>query len=325
MKKYLILFLVLTVMVVCAADFVSPVAGVALVTSSFGEFRGSGNRGPHFHMGIDLSTNMRSGVPILAAADGWLVRIEIDDDDIYGNVVVMEHENGLRTLYAHLSKFSPKLDSIINSVVSEFGKKRIVVNFPTKAFFFNSGEPIGYSGQTGEAAQPHCHFEIRSADESICYDPASFISFSKPKDAAFSVKSLVIDSERYTYTEGRVYQFKDAFPKIAMNAVATLNKNVIGLKTLKLYFNEILVYDINLGEIPLDEFNNVWSVYTNDSVSDGYSYNAWYKLYPDRGTSLVKTNKFAELGKLPSRINVKIVCSDIWNEEYVVKFVVERR
>ncbi|WP_041083140.1 M23 family metallopeptidase [Thermotoga profunda] len=325
MKKYLLLLLIFLAVLTYAADFVPPVAGTAVVTSSFGEFRGSGNRGPHFHMGIDLSTNMRSGVPILAAADGWLVRIEIDDDDIYGNVVVLEHENGMRTLYAHLSKFSPKLDMIINSVISEFGKKRIVINFPSKTFFFKAGEPIGYSGQTGEAAQPHCHFEIRSADESICYDPASFMSFAKPKDAVFSVKSLVIDSERYTYTEGRVYQFKDAYPKIAINAATMLNKNVIGLKNLKMYFNETLVYDINLGEIPLDEFNNVWSVYTNDSVSDGYSYNAWYKLYPDRSTAVVKTNKFAELGRLPSRVNVKIVCTDIWNEEFTLKFVIERR
>lgn len=325
MKKHLVLFVVLLAIFVSAVDFISPVAGTAAVTSSFGEFRGSGNRGPHFHMGIDLSTNMRSGVPILAAADGWLIRIEIDDDDIYGNVVVLEHENGLRTLYAHLSKFSPKLDVIVNSVTSEFGKKRIVVNFPSKTFFFKAGEPIGYSGQTGEAAQPHCHFEIRNADESICYDPASLINFPKPKDATFSVKSLIIDSERYTYTEGRVYQFKDVYPKIAINVSTIVNKNVIGLKGLKMYFNEILVYDINLGEIPSDEFNNVWSVYTNDSVSDGYSYNAWYKLYPDRGTAVVKTNKFAELGRLPSRVNVKIVCTDTWNEEFVIKFVIERR
>lgn len=325
MKKYLIVFSALITVLVSAADFIAPVAGTPVVTSSFGEFRGTGNRGPHFHMGIDLSTNMRSGVPILAVADGWLVRVEIDDDDIYGNVIVLEHENGLRTLYAHLSKFSSKLDLIINSVTSEFGKKRIVVNFPSKTFFFKAGEPIGYSGQTGEAAQPHCHFEIRSADESVCYDPASFISFPKPKDATFSVKSLIIDSERYTYTEGRVYQFKDAYPKIAVNVATIINKNVIGLKSLKMYFNEILVYDINLGEIPLDEFSNVWSVYTTDSVSDGYSYNAWYKLYPDRGTSVVKTNKFAELGRLPSRVNVRIVCTDVWNEEFVMRFVLERR
>ncbi len=325
MKKHVVLFFSLIAIFVHAVNFISPVAGTALVTSSFGEFRGSGNRGPHFHMGIDLSTNMRSGVPILAAADGWLVRIEIDDDDIYGNVVVLEHEDGFRTLYAHLSKFSSKLDVIVNSVVSEFGKKRIVVNFPKKTFFFKSGEPIGYSGQTGEAAQPHCHFEIRNADESICYDPASFINFPKPKDITFSVDSLIIDSKTYNYTEGGVYQFKDAYPKIAINARTILNKNVIGLKNLKMYLNENLVYDINLGEIPLDEFNNVWSVYTNDSVSDGYSYKAWYKLYPDQGTAVVKTNRFAEMGRLPSRVNVKIVCTDIWNDEFVVKFVIERR
>ncbi|MEJ5229919.1 MAG: M23 family metallopeptidase [Pseudothermotoga sp.] len=325
MKKSLALLLLFVAAVLQAVNFISPVAGTAIITSSFGEFRGSGNRGPHFHMGIDLSTNMRSGVPILAAADGWLVRVEIDDDDIYGNVVVLEHEDTTRTLYAHLSKFSPKIDSLINSVISEFGKKRIVVNFPAKTFFFKAGEAVGYSGQTGEAAQPHCHFEIRNADETFCYDPANFIDIPKPRDASFLVKSLVIDSEKYTYAEGKTYPFKDPYPKIALNVATTLNKNVIGLKSLKMYFNENLVYDINFGEIPIEEFSNVWSVYSSDSVSDGYSYSAWYKLYPDRGTSLVKTNKFAELGRLPSRVNVKIVCTDMWNDEFVIRFVVERR
>jgi murein DD-endopeptidase MepM/ murein hydrolase activator NlpD len=313
------------VSIIAVAMFVAPVGGQLLITSSFGEFRGTGNRGPHFHMGADFSTQMRSGVPILAAADGWLVRVEIDEDDIYGNVVVLQHENGFRTLYAHLSDFSGKIKSIINSVVTEFGRRRIVVEFPERNIWFKAQEVIGYSGQTGEAAQPHCHFEIRSIDETVCYNPSDMLNVPKPSDAKFTVRGLMIDNERLNYVENGVYRFRGSWPKIAIDAATSVGRNVIGLRSLKLYFNNDLVYHIDFGEIRFDEFNNVWAVYTENSVSDGYRYTAYYKLYPDKSSNVVRLNKFPELGQLPSRTNVTIICEDVWRTEYELKFVLERR
>ncbi len=325
MRKFMLSLCLTVVVVSYAAYFVPPVELGPILTSSFGEFRGTGNRGPHFHMGIDLSTNMQSGIPILAAADGWLVRVEIDEDDIYGNVVVLQHENDYRTLYAHLSSFSNRIQDIVASVTSEFGKKRIVVEFPEKSIYFKAGEVVGYSGRTGEAAQPHCHFEIRSVDESICYNPMDFVEIPVPEKIDFEVKSLVIDTERYAYADGRTYPFRGDIPKIAVNAVSVSGRNVLGLKRLRLYFDGTLAYEIDFSEIPWGEFNNVWSVYTRDSVSDGYSYSAWYKLYPEAGSSLVKVNRFAEIARLPKKSAVKIVFTDVWNRDFYLEFFVERR
>lgn len=303
----------------------APVEGQLLITSSFGEFRGSGNRGPHFHMGADFSTQLRSGVPILAAADGWLVRIEIDEDDIYGNVVVLQHENGLRTLYAHLSGFSEKIKTIVESVMTEFGKRRIVVEFPERNVWFKAGEPVGYSGQTGEAAQPHCHFEIRNTEETVCYNPADMLNVPKPAGAKFSVRGLMIDNERLNYVENGVYRFHGSWPKIAIDVATVVGRNVIGLRSLKLYFNGELVYHIDFGEIAIDDFNNVWSAYTENSIADGYRYSAYYKLYPEKSSRVVKLNRFPELGELPSRTDVVVVCEDVWRTEHEVKFILERR
>ncbi|AEH50711.1 M23 family metallopeptidase [Pseudothermotoga thermarum] len=326
MKKiFLMGLLVVAVLSFGTSFFIYPVEIGPILTASFGEFRGTGNRGPHFHMGIDLSTNMRSGVPILAAADGWLVRVEIDEDDIYGNVIVLEHENGYRTLYAHLSDFSSKVQDIVRSVVNEFGKRRIVVEFPEKTIFFKVGEVIGFSGRTGEAAQPHCHFEVRSLDESVCYDPMDFLPLVIPSDARFEVRSLIIDGERYTYSPGRVYLFKGDIPKIAINAVTVSGRNVLGLKRIRLYFDGTLAYELDFSTIPWNEFNNVWAIYTRDSVSDGYTYSAWYKLYPELGSSLVKVNRFAEIARLPKQSRVKITLTDVWNRNFDVEFLVERR
>jgi murein DD-endopeptidase MepM/ murein hydrolase activator NlpD len=253
------------------------------------------------------------------------VRVEIDEDDIYGNVVVLQHENGFRTLYAHLSDFSGKIKSIINSVVTEFGRRRIVVEFPERNIWFKAQEVIGYSGQTGEAAQPHCHFEIRSIDETVCYNPSDMLNVPKPSDAKFTVRGLMIDNERLNYVENGVYRFRGSWPKIAIDAATSVGRNVIGLRSLKVYFNNDLVYHIDFGEIRFDEFNNVWAVYTENSVSDGYRYTAYYKLYPDKSSNVVRLNKFPELGQLPSRTNVTIICEDVWRTEYELKFVLERR
>lgn len=77
-------------------------------------------------MGMDFSTGLKEGVPIYASERGWLVRLEIDRDDIYGYTVVLEHENGYRTLYAHLSGFAKKLEVIVESLKEEFGDVRML-------------------------------------------------------------------------------------------------------------------------------------------------------------------------------------------------------
>ncbi len=323
--KRVLVIAVIAVLAYLGFSFGLPVSDIQVITSSFGEFRGTGNRGPHFHLGIDLSTRMSSGIPIKAATSGWLVRIEIDDDDIYGNVVVLEHPEGFRTLYAHLSAFSEKLSSIVNSAQREFGKNRIILEFPAGEIEFQAGEVVGYSGQTGEAAQPHCHFEIRNKDETCCYDPVDYISVPRPDNAEFVVKGLMIESEKYAYREGETYPYTGEFPRIMINAVTAINRNVIGLREIKLYFDNALVYHISFEEIPLEEFNNVWSVYSRESVANGYQYSAWYKLYPDGSSKVIKENAFPEMGETPSRINVLIECIDQWQEVHPVQFVLERR
>ena len=169
MKIWTLSVLILSA-VVLGALFSSPVDNPR-VTSTFGEFRALGSRGPHFHMGVDFSTALSEGKPVYAAADGYLVRIEIDEDDIYGYTLVLDHGNGYRTLYAHMSAFSPKLKEIVDDLKKEFGKQRIVVEFPKDSVFFKRGEIVGFSGKTGEATWPHVHFEVRDETEAVSMDP----------------------------------------------------------------------------------------------------------------------------------------------------------
>ncbi|MGL4982380.1 MAG: M23 family metallopeptidase [Treponemataceae bacterium] len=105
-----------------------------VLTSSYG-FRVSPISGnDHFHGGVDLAAP--TGTSVLAARTGLAKHVGFDA--VYGNYIVLHHENNTESLYAHL-------DSI------DISKNETV----------NRGAVIGKVGSTGASTGPHLHFEIR--------------------------------------------------------------------------------------------------------------------------------------------------------------------
>lgn len=99
---------------------------------------GYGKRGRRFHWGIDIPAP--GGTPIRAPADGLVL---VSSNGMrgfsgYGRVVVIEHGNGISTLYAHNKSNEVKAGSCIRA-----------------------GEVLGRVGATGNATWNHLHFEIR--------------------------------------------------------------------------------------------------------------------------------------------------------------------
>lgn len=88
------------------------------------------------HRGIDFAAP--SGTPIKAAGSGRVVSRGRSGG--YGNVVVLQHSNGVTTLYGHMSRFANGLS--VGERVAQ-------------------GEVIGYVGMTGLATGPHVHYEYR--------------------------------------------------------------------------------------------------------------------------------------------------------------------
>lgn len=107
------------------------------VTSRFG-YRPAFKR---VHKGLDIK--VYTGDTIVAAFDGK-VRVVRYDEGGYGNYVVIRHNNGLETIYGHLSKQLVKGDQEVKA-----------------------GEPIGLGGNTGRSFGSHLHFETRLAGEAI--------------------------------------------------------------------------------------------------------------------------------------------------------------
>jgi len=106
-----------------------------------------GSRWGRPHEGIDLSTP--PGTPVMAAADG-VVAYAGHGIRGYGNLLVVAHDGGLMTVYAH------------NAVLSVRQGEHV-----------KRGQVIAMSGQSGRATAPHLHFEVRRGESPI--DPMPFL------------------------------------------------------------------------------------------------------------------------------------------------------
>ena len=118
--------------VISKGKFVWPVSGLYTITSHYGSRR-SGR-----HTGIDISGGNASGKLVLAADSGTVELVKFSNRS-YGNQVVINHGNGVKTRYAHM------LDGSISVSV---GQK------------VSRGQPIGRVGNTGNSSGAHLHFEV---------------------------------------------------------------------------------------------------------------------------------------------------------------------
>ncbi len=126
------------------SSYTAPLAKFVRITSHFG------TRRFRFHYGVDLK--LQVGDTIYASFSGK-VRIIDYERRGYGHYVVLRHNNGLETVYAHLSRVLVSHDQIVCS-----------------------GTPIALGGNTGRSTGPHLHYEIRYLGNAI--NPVKLIDFA---------------------------------------------------------------------------------------------------------------------------------------------------
>ncbi len=104
------------------------------ITSSFGEREDPFNGEGAFHAGVDISGTF--GEAVRATADGTVEVASMASG--YGREIVVNHGNGIETLYGHLSGFAVTAGQEVNR-----------------------GQVIGYVGMSGRSTGPHLHYEVR--------------------------------------------------------------------------------------------------------------------------------------------------------------------
>lgn len=107
-----------------------------------------GPRHGRMHKGTDIRS--ATGDTIVAAFDGQILKSGYERG--FGNLIVIQHENNIKTYYGHLSKYLIRSGSWIKK-----------------------GEPLGLAGSTGRATGSHLHFEIR--ENNRAFDPELVYDF----------------------------------------------------------------------------------------------------------------------------------------------------
>ncbi|MGZ6499061.1 MAG: M23 family metallopeptidase [Bacteroidia bacterium] len=148
--------------------FRPPVDTNLSLAGNFGEIRPN-----HFHAGFDIRTNNREGMPVYAAADGYISRIKISPYG-YGNALYITHPNGFTTVYGHLKSFNAAIQNFERDV--QYNKESFEIDtllspdkLPVK-----KGDLIALSGNTGGSQGPHLHFEIRDSKTESPINPYLF-------------------------------------------------------------------------------------------------------------------------------------------------------
>lgn len=150
-----------------SSDFRMP--GTGRVTSPYGW------RDGHFHHGIDI--DVYQGLPICSMFSG-VVRFTRYVQP-YGRLVIVRHDNGLETFYAHLGHISVKPGQRINA-----------------------GDKVGTCGNTGHSRGYHLHLEMRFKGVSI--NPAHLISVEQNKLLYSTVQLRRVDERFFVFTDGAV-------------------------------------------------------------------------------------------------------------------------
>lgn len=127
--------------------FIWPTPGYTRVSSPFGPRPSPGGIGSTNHGGIDIAAPM--GARIVASASGTVTASGWNGG--FGNMIIIDHGDGYRTLYAHNSQ-----------------------NHVTVGQHVTQGQVIGLVGSTGNSTGPHLHFEIHR--NGVRVDPLIYVS-----------------------------------------------------------------------------------------------------------------------------------------------------
>lgn len=128
-------------------EFCWPVPGHSYISSGYGtRIDPITKTESAFHTGLDIPAP--TGTSVLASADGTVIRAGWNSG--FGNCVIIQHKNGVQTLYGHNSALVVKTGDVVKQ-----------------------GQAIAKVGSTGRSTGPHCHFEFRIKGKHV--DPSPYL------------------------------------------------------------------------------------------------------------------------------------------------------
>ncbi len=305
--------------------FGNPLEIESILSGTFAELRSN-----HFHSGLDIKTNQREGLNVLATANGYVSRIKISPWG-YGKALYIKHPNGYTTVYGHLKKFSPEIEKFVKKQQYKSEKFEIEL-FPKKdELVVSKKQLIAFSGNTGGSGGPHLHYEIRDINQ----HPINPMLFGyKIKDTS---KPRINDV--YAYSLNDTSQVNSHNNKVKLNLTKNkdgdfiaetiyahgvigigvnsydkqdLANNKNGVYNIKTYVNGTLNYELAFEKFSFSETRHL-----NELIDYGHykkNKSRIQKLFKNETNPLSIIRNSNELGKITinegENINYKIEISD---------------
>ena len=255
-----------------AIDYLWPTNTSKTITTLFGE-----KRSRRFHAGIDVRTYGKIGDKIFAIESGYISRIKISPGG-YGKALYLKLDDGNTALYAHLDKYNPEIESLVNKLRIDSNSSFINHYLKEDKLRFNKGDVLGYCGDTGSLSGPHLHFEIRDENgqpinplkgyysiedtlrpiaESLAIIPLDNNSFINGLQgySLFDIEPLLLNNNTNTYK----YFIKDTISVIGkfgigLQAYDQINSSPFdfGIYEIELLINNKSQYKINFDKYDFD-------------------------------------------------------------------------
>ncbi|MEI8112788.1 MAG: M23 family metallopeptidase [Bacteroidia bacterium] len=323
--------------------FAAPLKIPFFLAGNFAELRPN-----HFHAGIDIKTQGKTGLPVYAAAAGYISKITISPSG-YGNAMYINHPNGTTTVYGHLESFAPQVEEYIRKIQYEKEVFAIEQEIPEGTFPIKKGEQIARSGNAGSSGGPHLHFEIRRTKEQIVLNPLLFhmplkddikptiqavMVYPVSEDATVSGKQVPQRFE--TVLAGNTYQIKanptiQVYGKIGfgIQSIDKLdgNPNQCGIYSMKLTVDNELIFSFTLDDFAQNESRYINSLLDYDrAIRTGQRlYRTW--LQPGNKLNIYDTVEKRGIYKATDKKlhQVKYEITDAYGNETSVAFQIQSK
>lgn len=328
------------------SDYEWPTNASRIITSSFAEYRRT-----HFHGGIDIGTNNRTGYPVYAARDGHVSRISISALG-YGKMLYVTHADGYMTTYAHLMGFNPQINLIATNEQVRLERYPIIINLPPNELPVRKGDLIAFTGETGVGG-PHLHFEIRDENfnpvnpllfekmsvhdnlpptiRAISFSPIGAGSMIEGVDEPTILRPTRMRDEKARVQRRIILQGKMGIG-IDVRDVANGSKHRVGVYKFELFLDNQRIYLAQLDRVPAFESKQIMMYYDLPMLQSGKG--QFQKLYIEQGTTLpfyrrlpygsglIDADKIAE-----GEHSYRIVCTDFAGNASVIEgnLISERR
>ena len=242
-----------------------------ILSGTFAELRPN-----HFHAGIDIKTKGTEGFNVYSIGDGYISRIQITHGG-YGKALYIKHDNGQSSVYAHLKKYSPKIEKIVKEIQYSNESYTFRVYPKENEIRISEKELIGYSGNTGRSYGPHLHYELRD-DKDRPINPLKYKNYT----VLDTIPPVVLGLHYKEIPQNSINGSNSSFKNLKLTKISsklfisdTLNTsgligfgvnsydrmnntwNKMGLSNIKANLNGEQVFDMNLNSFSYEEWRHI--------------------------------------------------------------------